>query len=332
MGNVAEIQTKGGGRVEDHNTSLWNAVEKTPPSHTKKITGKPYQGTSPRPHHLVFKATETFGPCGIGWGFTIEDERIEEGAGGEKMHFAKVRVWYIWQGKRGEVEHVGGTQFSGMRGSGKSFTDEDAPKKSVTDALVKALSMIGFAGDIFMGRYDDSKYVAEVEKEERSPRAEARPARQERQQSAPQQSSKADSRDTYARLSEANAGLESLDKHGKFWNQRSVVEAFAGLPKDWQATLAKERDAKRVELEAEADPFGLPPIREDGAQIADAAPIDPGAFLDDLRAEFDACDSLDTLDDVWLFRDAENALDFPGDIADAKSLYVQHQSRLGRRV
>ena len=65
-----------------------------------------------------------------------------------------------------------------MRSSGKPFTDEDAPKKSVTDALVKALSMIGFAGDIFMGRYDDSKYVNDLKAEERAEK-QAAPARQQ---------------------------------------------------------------------------------------------------------------------------------------------------------
>lgn len=149
------------------NLDLWNKVEKTDPKHTKAITGKSYQGTSPKPHYLIHKATETFGPIGIGWGFVIVDERIEDGAGGERMHIARVKVWYEWEGKRGEVEHIGGTQFSGMRASGKPFTDEDAPKKSVTDALVKALSMIGFAGDIFMGRYDDSKYVNDLKEEAR---------------------------------------------------------------------------------------------------------------------------------------------------------------------
>lgn len=157
------------------NLALWNAVEKTPPQHTKAITGKTYQGTSPKPHYLVHKATETFGPIGIGWGFTIVNERIEEGAGGERMHIAQVRVWYKWNGERGEVEHIGGTQFSGIRSSGKPFTDEDAPKKSVTDALVKALSMIGFAGDIFMGRYDDSKYVSELKEEAKRTEQPAQP-------------------------------------------------------------------------------------------------------------------------------------------------------------
>lgn len=161
------------------NLTLWHQVEKTPESQTKKITGKSYQGTSPKPYYLVQKATETFGPIGIGWGFTVE-ERIEQGAligDGfyERMSIAKVRVWFKWNGERGEVEHIGGTVFSGRYSSGKTFTDEDAPKKSVTDALVKALSMIGFAGDIFMGRYDDSKYVNELKAEEQQQNAASAP-------------------------------------------------------------------------------------------------------------------------------------------------------------
>ncbi len=149
------------------NLELWNAVERTPVDQTKQITGKPYKGTSPKPHWLVWKATETFGPIGIGWGFKVLSEEIVEGEA-DKLHKAHVRVWYEWQGKRGEVEHIGATALSGKRRDGTPFTDEDAPKKSVTDALVKALSMIGFAGDIFMGRYDDSKYVAELREEERA--------------------------------------------------------------------------------------------------------------------------------------------------------------------
>jgi len=161
------------------NMEIWNKVSKTPTEHTKAITGKSYSGTSPKPYYLIQKATEVFGPCGIGWGFTVLDERIEEGAGGERLSIARVKVWYEWNGKRGEVEHIGGTQFSGTRKSGQAFTDEDAPKKSVTDALVKALSMIGFAGDIFMGRYDDSKYVSELKAEEREAKSQPAPPRQD---------------------------------------------------------------------------------------------------------------------------------------------------------
>lgn len=157
------------------NLELWHKVEKTPESQTKAITGKPYKGTSPKPYFLVQKATETFGPCGIGWGFEIVNERVENGADGDKVHIAHIRVWYEWNGKRGQVEHVGQTMLAGKNRNGP-FTDEDAPKKSVTDALVKALSMIGFAGDIFMGRYDDSKYVSELKEEERRAEASTKPA------------------------------------------------------------------------------------------------------------------------------------------------------------
>ena len=121
------------------------------------------------------KATETFGPLGIGWGFDIKlSEFVPTDAG--VMHFATVRVWYTWNGQRGEAEHIGGTAFAGKRKDGTPFADEDAPKKSVTDALVKALSMIGFAGDIFLGRWDDSKYQAEL-REEFSPSSSAKAAK-----------------------------------------------------------------------------------------------------------------------------------------------------------
>lgn len=158
-----------------NNLELWRKVEKTDPAAVKKITGKPYKGDSPSPYWLIWKATETFGPCGIGWGFTVLDERIEIGAEPcDRVSIARVRVWYKWKDQRGEVDHVGGTVFSGKRRGGELFSDEDAPKKSVTDALGKALSTIGFAGDIFMGRWDDSKYQAEL-REEYAPPAERKP-------------------------------------------------------------------------------------------------------------------------------------------------------------
>ena len=61
-------------------------------------------------------------------------------------------------GKKCSVEHMGGTMAMYKTNAGKMIYDEDAPKKSVTDAMVKALSFIGFAGDIFSGIWDDWKY------------------------------------------------------------------------------------------------------------------------------------------------------------------------------
>jgi hypothetical protein len=100
-----------------------------------------------------------FGPCGLGWGVQILSERFER-FGDEALHIAHVKVWYVQDGKRCEIEQMGQTRAAYNTSSGKYMVDEDAPKKSATDGMVKCLSMLGFAGDIFSGQWDDSKYVA----------------------------------------------------------------------------------------------------------------------------------------------------------------------------
>ena len=147
------------------NLALWRRVCVTDPKAVKPITGKQYSGNSPKPYWIVEQLTATFGPCGIGWGFNILNERFERFSDTDTLHIAAVRFWYVLDGKRGELEQIGQTKASYMAGSGKFMLDEDAPKKSVTDALVKCASYIGFAGDIFSGRWDDSKYVAEANRE-----------------------------------------------------------------------------------------------------------------------------------------------------------------------
>lgn len=134
----------------------------TDPRAVKEITGKQYKGNSPKPFWIVERLTEEFGPCGIGWGFTILNERMERLTDTEILHVAVVRLWYVLDGKRGELEQIGQTKAVYEKSKGGLMVDEDAPKKSVTDALVKCASYIGFAGDIFSGRWDDSKYVAEA--------------------------------------------------------------------------------------------------------------------------------------------------------------------------
>jgi hypothetical protein len=142
------------------NKALWQRVCVTNPSAVKAITGKQYQGNSPKPYWVVERLTEEFGPCGIGWGFSILNERMERLTDSEILHVAVVRFWYMLDGKRGELEQIGQTKCVYEKSKGGLMVDEDAPKKSVTDALIKCASYIGFAGDIFAGRWDDSKYVA----------------------------------------------------------------------------------------------------------------------------------------------------------------------------
>jgi hypothetical protein len=161
------------------NKALWQRAFTTDPRAVKAITGKQYAGNSPKPYWIVERLTDEFGPCGIGWGFTILNERFERFSDTDTLHIAAVRLWYVMDGQRGELEQIGQTKASYMTGSGKFMLDEDAPKKSVTDALVKCASYLGFAGDIFSGRWDDSKYVAEAGKEWRKREQDDKPAKPE---------------------------------------------------------------------------------------------------------------------------------------------------------
>lgn len=143
-----------------NNMILWQAVCVTDPAAVKPITGKSYKGNSPRPYWLIQRATEVFGPVGIGWGVTVKSERFERLSDTDVLHVAVVSVWFVLDGKRSETfDQMGGTKACYMTGKGSLMVDEDAGKKSVTDGMVKCLSMIGFAGDIFSGLWDDSKYV-----------------------------------------------------------------------------------------------------------------------------------------------------------------------------
>lgn len=153
---------------------LWDSVQRTDPNYTKQFTrGGGFKGTSTNATYLAKRATETFGPCGLGWGITVLDEQLIEGhpliengvvVGHARIHRVHAKLWYVRDGVRGEIEQFGQTEMVGKNSRGY-FTDEEAPKKSLTDAMTKCLSLLGFAADIHLGLYDDNKYVAELRQE-----------------------------------------------------------------------------------------------------------------------------------------------------------------------
>lgn len=156
------------------NMRIWGVVEKTDPKYTKQFSrGGGFKGTATNATYLARKATEVFGPCGTGWGINVVSEEVFVGAphiiegqvvAHDAIHKVHARLWYIVDGKRGEVEQFGQTQIVGRNKNG-FYTDEEAPKKSLTDAMSKCLSLLGFSADIHLGLYDDNKYVAELRRE-----------------------------------------------------------------------------------------------------------------------------------------------------------------------
>lgn len=155
------------------NMKFWESVKKTDPKRVKAITGKQYKGNSPQPYYLVERMTESFGMCGIGWGLNIVNERMERLTDTDVLHVAVVELWYEHHGMHGTITQIGQTKACYKTSSGSMLVDEDAPKKSVTDAMTKCMSYLGFAGDIFSGQWDDSKYVQTLTAEFNAPKSSA---------------------------------------------------------------------------------------------------------------------------------------------------------------
>src|SRR5690554_4690978 len=169
------------------NMSIWSQVEKTAPEATKAAKVNGQQITSISGPHMVKRATEVFGPVGIGWGWTVAEERFDQGGeirndkgeiiGHEVGHNIRIKLWFMQDDKRGELEQYGCTPFTYKSKWGVT-TDTEAPKKSLTDAIKKALSMLGFSADIFLGMYDDTDYVQQRQAEAALEQAENREAEQ----------------------------------------------------------------------------------------------------------------------------------------------------------
>ena len=64
------------------NLKIWNSVDTTDPNYTKGFNrGGGFKGTSTNSTYLAKKATNLFGPIGIGWGYNVIDETYQPGPG-----------------------------------------------------------------------------------------------------------------------------------------------------------------------------------------------------------------------------------------------------------
>ena len=165
---------------------LWDSVSQTNPHYTKQFSrGGGFKGTSTNVTYQIFRATRLWGPMGGAWGAKIADEKIHDGApllgadgtliGFEKIHTVKLHLWYPNPLARpgvgmcevdgvGVVEQFGQTMIVSKNRNG-IVSDEEAPKKSYSDAMSKCLSALGFSADIYLGQYDDNKYVNSLERQ-----------------------------------------------------------------------------------------------------------------------------------------------------------------------
>lgn len=138
------------------NLKLWDAVEKTNPAHTKKVTfGRAI--TAIDPYHQIKNATAQFGPAGEGWGWSVVDTKFLP----TNEVACLVRLWHGDPSRYIEQWGQNGLFIDNK----EEKKDTDCMKKCVTDGLTKCLSTLGFNADVFLGKFDDSKYVQKMKEE-----------------------------------------------------------------------------------------------------------------------------------------------------------------------
>ena len=143
------------------NIELWELVEKTDPAYTKQVSvGRKF--TTADPYYQLKIATATLGMYGTE-NFRVVNEDYNVIQIEKKVPFClyTATLQYIFEGKSGAIPIHSDMQLFFAKGG----YDKDWAKKIATDALTKGLSKIGFNTDIFLGMFEDNKYVASLEKE-----------------------------------------------------------------------------------------------------------------------------------------------------------------------
>lgn len=136
------------------NLRIWKKVEKTNPAHTKHVNQRG-GFTAVSANYQILAATEQFGPIGIGWGYIADQPIIVD-----TLIVVPVTLWH------GNRENTFGPMMGCEEWKDKNGRiDSDAPKKATTDALTKLLSQLGFNADVFLGKFDDQKYVDQLKRE-----------------------------------------------------------------------------------------------------------------------------------------------------------------------
>jgi hypothetical protein len=146
------------------NIKIYEALATPPNDAVKTIGAGKLKGFSDiNPQWRYEALTNLFGPCGIGWKYTIDSWHTQEVSTGETMVFVQVSLYIKDGDKWSEPIPAFGGDFlvkqdrNGIHGNDEGF------KMAITDALGTACKMIGVAADIYRGLIakgaSDSKYA-----------------------------------------------------------------------------------------------------------------------------------------------------------------------------
>lgn len=140
------------------NMELYNKFRKCPDTALRQITAGRLKGKSDiNPMWRIKTLTEAFGSVGIGWYYDITKQWIEPGANGEVAAFVNIDLFVKVEGEWSKpIKGTGGAMFVTNESKG-AYTDDEAYKKALTDAISVSCKALGIAADVYWDK-DNTKY------------------------------------------------------------------------------------------------------------------------------------------------------------------------------
>lgn len=148
------------------NLEIYEHVRQVPTSAQREIQAGRLKGkTDINPMWRIKALTEQFGPCGIGWKYTITDKRLENGANNEVSAFVDIDLFIKVDGAWSDaIPGTGGSAFVASERNGL-YTSDECFKMALTDAISVACKALGFGADVYWAK-DATKYTPRPERQQ----------------------------------------------------------------------------------------------------------------------------------------------------------------------
>lgn len=152
------------------NLDIYNRMREVPAEAKKTIKGGRLKGfTDINPMWRIKRLTEEFGPCGIGWYYTIDHYWVETSMAKEDITANVIISLYVkvdgeWSMP---IQGIGGSMLVAQEKNGL-YTNDECYKMALTDAISIACKALGMGADVYWDKdntkYNDAKrdYEAEV--------------------------------------------------------------------------------------------------------------------------------------------------------------------------
>lgn len=151
-------------KIENTNLELYNVFRVVPENAKKKIEAGRLKGmTDINPMFRIKSLTEQFGICGFGWYYEITKQWLEQGADGVISAFVNINLYIKYNGEWSKpICGTGGSTFIAKETKGL-YTDDEAYKKALTDAISIACKNLGMCADVYYDK-DAKKFGTKYDK------------------------------------------------------------------------------------------------------------------------------------------------------------------------